>query len=211
MRIGFIGAGHVARTIARHMLANGHQVLLSNSRSPESLVDVVAELGEGASAVPREGVLNADLVILAVRWADAQKAIEDLAWNGQILVDATNAHLASDVSLEGVKKSRAALAKSGRTSSEMLRDLVPGARFVKSLTNMPMEWISDFSETKPRTVLFASGDDAEAKRVVINLLDQVGFAAIDLGSLATGGAMHEVGAPLSGIEMHFVRRLREPE
>jgi 8-hydroxy-5-deazaflavin:NADPH oxidoreductase len=76
---------------------------------------------------------------------------------------------------------------------------------------MPMEWISDFSKSKPRTVLFTSGDDAEAKRFVINLLNDAGFVALDLGSLAIGGAMHEVGAPLSGIEFHFVQRMREPE
>ena len=210
MRIGFIGAGNVARTIARHMLASGHEVLLSNSRGPETLTDVISELGKGASAGTREEVLGTDLVILAVRWGDAKKAVQGLKWDGQILVDATNAHVGTDISLEGVTKSRAELAKAGRTSSEILRDAAPGARLVKSMCNMPMDWISDFSKSKPRTVIFASGDDAEAKRVVINLLNDAGFAALDLGSLATGGAMHEVGAPLSGVELHFVRRMREP-
>ncbi|WP_313802998.1 NAD(P)-binding domain-containing protein [Sphingobium sp.] len=211
MRIGFIGAGNVARTIARHMLANNHQVLLSNSRGPETLTEVISELGEGAFAGTREEVLGTDLVILAVRWGDAEAAVEGLSWDGQFLIDATNAHMGTDISLEGVTKSRAELAKAGRTSSEILRDLVPGARLVKTISNMPMEWISDFSKDKPRTVLFVSGDDAEAKCFVIALLNDAGFAAIDLGSLATGGAMHEVGAPLSGVELHFVRRMREPE
>ena len=211
MRIGFIGAGNVARTMARHMLANGHEVVISNSRGPETLTDVISELGEGASAGTREEVLGTDLVILAVPWGDAQKAVQGLTWNGQILVDAMNAHIGTDVSLEGVTKSRAELAKAARTSSEILRDWVPGARLVKSISNMPMEWISDFSKSKPRTVLFTSGDDAEAKRFVIDLLNDAGFAALDLGSLATGGAMHEVGAPLSGIDLHFIQRMREPE
>jgi predicted dinucleotide-binding enzyme len=68
--------------------------------------------------------------------------------------------------------------------------------------------MKDFSPNKPRTVIFASGDDAEAKQLVIELIDGLGFAAIDLGSLTTGGAMQEVGAPLSGLELHFVQRLR---
>ena len=55
---------------------------------------------------------------------------------------------------------------------------------------------------------FTSGDDVEAKRVVIELIDSIGFVAIDLGSLAIGGAMHQVGGPLSGVDLHFVRRLR---
>ncbi|WP_332817703.1 NADPH-dependent F420 reductase [Sphingopyxis sp.] len=211
MRIGFIGAGNVARTIARHMLASGHEVLISNSRGPETLTDVIAELGEGASAVTRDEILGADIVVLAVRWGDAENAVRGLKWDGQILIDATNAHVGTDISLEGVTKSREELAKSGRTSSEILSAWAPGARLVKSISNMPMAWISDFSKTKPRTVLFASGDDAEAKRVVIDLLNDAGFAALDLGSLAAGGAMHEVGAPLSGVELHFVQRMREPE
>lgn len=73
---------------------------------------------------------------------------------------------------------------------------------------MPKVWIQDFSPNKPRTVIFTSGDDSEAKQVVIDLVNSIGFAAIDLGSLAQGGAMHEVGAPLSALDLHFVRRLR---
>jgi predicted dinucleotide-binding enzyme len=90
----------------------------------------------------------------------------------------------------------------------MVAEMAPGSRLVKSISNMPMAWIQDFSPNKPRTVIFTSGDDNEAKKIVIELIDSIGFAAIDLGSLATGGAMHQVGAPLSGLDLHFVRRLR---
>jgi predicted dinucleotide-binding enzyme len=83
-----------------------------------------------------------------------------------------------------------------------------GARLVKSISNMPMNWIQDFSPSKPRTVIFTSGDDPEAKQLVIELINSTGLVTIDLGSLALGGAMHEVGAPLSGVEFQFVRRLR---
>ena len=71
-----------------------------------------------------------------------------------------------------------------------------------------MEWIQDFSPNKRRTVIFASGDDLEAKMLVIDLITGIGFAVVDIGSLKKGGAMHEVGAPLSGLDRHFVRRLR---
>jgi predicted dinucleotide-binding enzyme len=208
MRIGFIGAGNVARTIARHMLSAGHHVVISNSRGPETLAETAADLGPGAVAGTRDDALKTDLVILAVHWVDAKKAVEGIQWNGQILIDATNAHVDSpaDLSLAGVTRSRAALA--GRTSSEILAEWVPGARLVKSISNMPMAWISGFSANKPKTVIFASSDDEQAKRVVIDLLNQIGFAGIDLGSLAKGGAMHEVGGPLSGVELHFVRGMR---
>ncbi len=208
MRIGFIGAGKVARTIARHMLTAGHHVVISNSRGPATLAGTVADLGPGATAGTRQEAVDTDLVVLAVNWVDAKRAVDGLDWTGRILVDAINAHVDSppDISLAGVTHSRAALA--GRTSSEILAEWVPGAKVVKSISNMPMDWISDFSADKPRTVIFTSGDDEAAKRVVIGLLDQVGFAAINLGSLAKGGAMHEVGAPLSGLDLHFVKRLR---
>jgi uncharacterized protein YaaQ len=69
-----------------------------------------------------------------------------------------------------------------------------------------MEWIQDFSPSKPHTVIFTTGDDAEAKQLVIELINNIGFVAIDLGSLATGGAMHEVGAPLSGAYVFIIGR-----
>ncbi len=208
MRIGIIGAGNAVRTIARHMLVNGHQVMISNSRRPDTLADVVAELGDGAEAGTRDDVLKTDLVVLSVHWPDVPKAVEGLRWDGQILIDATNAHAnkPADFSPAGIARSRTALG--GRTSSEIVSELVPGARLVKSISNIPMEWIKDFSPNKPRTVLFTSGDDQEAKRVVIDLLDSLGFKALDLGSLARGGALHDVGAPLSGVELHFVKGIR---
>jgi predicted dinucleotide-binding enzyme len=111
-----------------------------------------------------------------------------------------------DISREGVNRSVAAL--NGRNSSEMVAEMAAGARLVKSISNIPMAWIQDFSSHKPKTVIFTSGDDGEAKKIVIDLIDSLGFVAIDLGSLAKGGAMYQIGAPLSGLDFHFVRRLR---
>lgn len=208
MKIGFIGAGTVTGTFGRHLLAAGHTLVVSNSRGPETLTNFVAGLGPGASAGTKEQAADCEVVILAVNWVNVADALRGVDWRGRVFVDATNAHAdpEPDLSLAGVTRSRAALR--GRTSSEIVAGLTPGARLVKSISNMPMSWIQDFSPDKPRTVLFVSGDDAEAKRLVSELINSVGFAAVDLGSLRTGGAMHEVGAPLSGLELHFVRRLR---
>jgi 8-hydroxy-5-deazaflavin:NADPH oxidoreductase len=208
MKIGFIGAGNVTRTVGRHLIIAGHTVVVSNSRGPETLADFVADLGPGAIAGTREHAAECDVVILAIHWVKVSEALKGIDWRGRILIDATNAHMdpVPDISLAGVMRSRAAL--KGRTSSEMVAELAAGARLVKSISNMPMAWIQDFSPNKPRTVIFTSGDDTEAKQLVIELINSTGLVAIDLGSLATGGAMHEVGAPLSGLELHFVRRLR---
>jgi predicted dinucleotide-binding enzyme len=208
MKVGFIGAGNVTRTIGRHLLTAGHTIVVSNSRGPETLADFVADLGPGAIAGTKQQAAECEVVILAAHWVKVPEALNGVDWRGRILVDATNAHMdpVPDISLAGVTRSRAAL--NGRTSSEIVAEMAVGARLVKSISNMPMAWIQDFSTNKPRTVIFTSGDDVEAKQLVIKLVNSTGLVAIDLGSLAIGGAMHEVGAPLSGLDLHFVRRLR---
>ena len=208
MEVGFIGAGNVTRTIGRHLINAGHTVVASNSRGPETLSEFVAVLGPGARAGTKLQSAECDMVILATRWVNVPEALTGIDWQGRILVDATNAHMDSepDLSLAGVARSRAAL--KGRTSSEIVAEMAIGSRLVKSISNIPMSWIQDFSPNKPRTVLFTSGDESEAKQCVIELINSTGLVAIDLGSLRMGGAMHEIGAPLSGIEFHFVQRLR---
>jgi predicted dinucleotide-binding enzyme len=208
MKVGFIGAGSVTGTFGRHLIDAGHTIVVSNSRGPATLAGFVADLGPGAIAGTREEAAECDVVILAVHWANVREALKGIDWRDRVLIDATNAHMdpKPDISLAGVTRSRAAL--KGRTSSEMVAEMAVGARIVKSISNMPMDWIQDFSPNKPRTVIIASGDDTEAKQLVIDLVKSTGLVAIDLGSLAIGGAMHEVGAPLSGLDLHFLRRLR---
>ncbi len=208
MKIGFIGAGNVTRTFGRHLLGAGHTIVVSNSQGPETLSQFVADLGKGAIAGTKQEAADCDVVILATRWVNVAEALSGIDWQGRILVDATNAHVdpVPDISLAGVTRSRAAL--KGRTSSEIVAEIAVGARLVKSISNMPMDWIQDFTPSKPRTVIFTSGDDVEAKQKVIEVINSTGLVAIDLGSLGKGGAMHEVGAPLSGLDLHFVKRLR---
>jgi 8-hydroxy-5-deazaflavin:NADPH oxidoreductase len=210
MKIGFLGAGKVTRAFGRHLINAGHTIVVSNSRGPSTLAAFVADLGPGAIAGTREQAAECDIAILATNWVNVPEALKGIDWRGRILIDATNAHMdpKPDISLAGVTRSRAALKLTGSTSSELVAEMAVGARLVKSISNMPMAWIQDFSPNKPPTVIFTSGDDTEAKQLVIDLVNSTGLVAIDLGSLAIGGAMHEVGAPLSGIEFHFVRRLR---
>ena len=180
MKVGFIGAGNVARTFGRHLLTAGHTIVVSNSRGPETLADFVADLGPGAIAGTKQQAAECDVVILATHWVKVPDALKGINWHGRVLIDATNAHLdPPDISLAGVTRSRAAL--KGRTSSEIVAEMAVGARLVKSISNMPMAWIQDFSPNKPRTVIFTSGDDNEAKRLVIELINSTGLVAVDLG------------------------------
>jgi predicted dinucleotide-binding enzyme len=199
MNIGFIGAGTVAQTIAKHVLPFGHHVLLSNMRGPESLAALVKDLGEGAAAGTLQQAAAQDIVVLAVHWSSVQAALFPVAdWKGRILVDATN-RIASlnPFSLGDI---------SGRTSSEIVADLAPGAKVVKAFNSVPMTWILDFSAAKPRTVLCISGDDVEAKKSVHDLIEQIGFCAIDLGSLAVGGRLQQLGGAHGGVRLNFIEK-----
>jgi 8-hydroxy-5-deazaflavin:NADPH oxidoreductase len=201
MKIGFIGAGAVAQTISKHVLPLGHQVVLSNTRGPESLAALVKELGPGAKAGTPQEAAEQDIVMLAVMWPHVKDALASVSdWKGRILVDTTN-RVASfnPFSLGDL---------SGITSSETVQDLAPGARVVKAFNSVTMAWISDFSASKERTVLFLSGDDPEAKKTVHDLIEQVGFEAVDLGSLAIGGRLQQLGGPLAGIRLNFVERFK---
>jgi predicted dinucleotide-binding enzyme len=199
MNIGIIGAGVVAQTIAKHALPLGHEILLSNSRGADSLSSLVKELGKGVTAGTPQQAAAREIVVLAVNWSSVQTALFAIPdWRGRVLVDATNRVASySPLSLGDV---------SGRTSSEIVADLAPGARVIKAFNSVPMSWISDFSPAKPRTVLFVSGDDAEAKAPVRDLIEQMAFVAIDLGSLATGGRLQQLGGPLAGVRLTFSER-----
>ena len=121
MKIGFIGAGTVARTFCRHLTA-GHTVVVSNSRGPETPTRFIAELGPNAIAGMKQQAAECDVVILATNWVNVAEALKGVNWRGRILIDATNAHMdpKPDISLAGIIRSRAAL--KGRTSSEIVAE-----------------------------------------------------------------------------------------
>lgn len=140
MHIGIIGAGTVGKTIARHLTTAGHQVAISRSRGPERLTGLVGELGPSVKAGSKEEALQGELVIFCVNWTHAQAGLKGTAWSGRIVVDATNAHNDDppDISLEGVNRSRAASAKTGRALSELVAEWAPGARVVNSISDVPI-------------------------------------------------------------------------
>ena len=199
MKIGFIGAGVVAQTVAKHVLPFGHKVVLSNSRGPDTLASLVQELGSGATAATPQEAADQEIVVLAVNWPKVQTALFSIPdWKGRVIVDATNRVASySPLALGDI---------SGRTSSEIVADLAPGAKVVKAFNSVPMAWISNFSSSKPRTVLFISGDDADAKKPVHNLIEEIGYESVDLGSLAVGGRLQQLGGPLAGIRLIFLER-----
>jgi 8-hydroxy-5-deazaflavin:NADPH oxidoreductase len=187
-RIGIIGAGRLGQAMARTVLRAGREVLIANSRGPDSLSSVVATLGDGASAGTVDQASAAGIVVIAVPWGRVPEAVQGLQWDGQFVIDTTNDFDPSDLD--------------GRTSSELVADLVAGARVVKAANTLLAAVLgSDPHEAGGRRVLFISGDDAEAKSEVAALFEDAGFSAIDLGGLSSGGAMQQVGGPLAGVNL----------
>jgi predicted dinucleotide-binding enzyme len=118
-------------------------------------------------------------------WAQVPQAVEGLEWEGRIVIDPTNDFDPSDLD--------------GRTSSEVVTDLVAPARVVKAANTFGAAVLaSDPHEAGGQRVIFLSGDDAEAKSEVAALFENAGFFALDLGGLREGGQMQQVGAPLAG-------------
>jgi 8-hydroxy-5-deazaflavin:NADPH oxidoreductase len=186
--VGIIGAGRLGQAMARTARRAGRDVVIANSRGPESLGSVVSALGEGVSAGTIGEAASAGVVVIAVPWDRVPEAVQGLDWNGQVVIDATNDWAADDLQ--------------GRTSSELLADRVAGARLVKAANTLSAEVLgSDPNEAGGRRVIFVSGDDADAKAVVVALFEDAGFAAIDLGDLATGGVLQQIHHPLAGLNL----------
>jgi predicted dinucleotide-binding enzyme len=193
MKVGFIGAAHLAQAYSKHLLRSGHSVILSNRRGPETLASLVESLGPRASAAPLEVAAEADVVVLALPWTQLQSLQQKgIDWSGRIVVDATNALLSYAPDFR-----RADLG--GRTSSEIVADMLPGARIVKALNTLYFKvLVRDPCEAGGRRVMFICSDDGEAKKIVASVLSSTGFCPIDLGGLAQGGRIQQFGAPLAG-------------
>jgi 8-hydroxy-5-deazaflavin:NADPH oxidoreductase len=186
--VGIIGAGRLGQAMARTALRAGRRVVIANSRGPESLASVVSELGDGVSAGTVEQAAAAAIVVIAVPWGRVPDAVHGIDWDGKAVIDATNDWGADDLN--------------GRTSSELVADLVAGARVVKAANTLGAEVLgSNPQEAGGRRVIFVSGDDADAKAEVAGLFVGAGFAAIDLGDLATGGEMQQIHHPLAGLNL----------
>ena len=193
MIFGTIGAGTIAQAVASHLVGAGQRVVLSNSRGPATLGEVVAGLGPLASAGTVAQAAAADMVFLTVMWPDIPAALAGLPpWDGRILVDATN-QIARLDPLEAVDL--------GETGSEYVAAHAPGARMIKAFNTLFARYIApDPRHPAGRQVLFYAGDDAEAKATFHEVTDSLGFAQVDIGGLRDGGRLMQVGGgPLSAL------------
>ena len=169
---------------------------MSSRRGPGGLAGKVSEVGRGASAATVEEAARLDYVLLAVPWKNVEAALRGLPdWNGRVLIDATNPFAETSPKL--------VLADLGGIgASEIVAGFAPGARIVKAFNSIRMAHFNEGPiKGQGRRVIFVSGDDEESKRVVRDLIESFGFAAIDLGGLVTGGRIQQAGGRLAGLDL----------
>ncbi|MHA6758517.1 NADPH-dependent F420 reductase [Streptacidiphilus sp. PAMC 29251] len=180
--IGLIGSGNIGQAIARQAIAHGYDVVLSNSRGPETLAELVAELGPQASAAtPAEAGAAGDIVVVTVPFKAYQRVpAEPLA--GKVVIDTNNYYVERDGHVDAIDSGAA-------TVSGLLAKHLPDSRIVKAFNNIQAAHIIDDATpagTPDRRALPISGDDAEAKKVVTDLIEAFGFDVVDAGPLAEG-------------------------
>jgi predicted dinucleotide-binding enzyme len=180
MRIGVIGSGHIGATVAAKLAEAGHEVAIANSRGPETLTDVVAGIGHGArAATVDEAAAFGDVVVEAIP-LHAYETLPAQALAGRIVVDAANYYPGRDGTIEAIDSG-------AMTSTGLVARHLEGARVVKAFNTIYWEHIRDRGRPAgdpDRLGVPVASDDADAKRVVSDLIDQIGFDAVDGGSLA---------------------------
>ncbi len=180
--IGLIGAGHIGSQVARLAVANHYDVVISNSRGPETLAALVAELGPHArAATPAEAAKAGDIVVVTVPLKNYRSVpVEPLV--GKIVIDTNNYYPERDGHIPE-------LDNESTTTCELLQAHLPGSKVVKAFNHIYAAELTTHGQpagTTNRRALVIAGDDREAKATVARLLDQFGFDTVDVGPLKEG-------------------------
>jgi predicted dinucleotide-binding enzyme len=196
VKIGIVGAGNIGGTMAELLVGAGHEVALSNSRGPDSLRGQTAALGPQAHAMTVDDAASfGDVVLLALPWRNPEGLPDPERVRGKIVIDATN-HYTLDGGLFDLGDS---------TSSEEVLKRLPGARLVKAFNTIYWKHLARDGRTglplPERRAIFVAGDDADAKAVVSRLIEEIGFAPVDTGTLLEGGLRQQPGAPVYDVEI----------
>ena len=193
MQIGTIGAGALAQAFAKRVLKAGFNVKISNNRGPESLGEIVNQLGRGTTAVPKEEAAACEMVLLAVPWDNVPETLGSLPeWNNQILIDGVNP-------FHGRSGSFSPAEVGNLSTSQFVAALAPGARVVKAFNHMLVPNLeADPVVNGARRVAFISANDDSAKKRVQTLLEGCGYSVVDLGNLRDGGLIQQAGGPIAG-------------
>ncbi|KQP54833.1 NADPH-dependent F420 reductase [Agreia sp. Leaf283] len=191
--IGLIGAGHIGSQLARLSIASGYDVVISNSRGPETLSALVEELGPKARAATAEEAAKAgDLVIVTIPLKAYESVpVEPLA--GKIVIDTNNYYPQRDGNI-------AELDSKSTTSAGLLQKHLPTSKVVKAFNHIEAAKLTSEAQaprTENRRALVISSDNGDAKTIVSSLIDGFGFDVVDDGSLANSWRV-EPGTPAYG-------------
>lgn len=178
--VGIIGAGHIGSTLARGLVDRGYDVVISNSRGPETLADLVAELGSSVrAATPREAAEAGEFVIVTVPLkALEQVPVAPLA--GKIVLDTNNYYWERDGRIAALEEKRT-------TTSQMLQEHLPASTVVKAFNHiMSADILTDGTPagTPDRRALATAGDDESGVALVTAIYDAFGYDTVDIGPLA---------------------------
>jgi predicted dinucleotide-binding enzyme len=192
--VGFIGSGNIGGTVARLAVAAGYDVVMSNSRGPETLKDLVDELGPRArAATSAEAAAAGDLVVVSIPLR-AYREVPPEPLRGKVVMDTNNYYPQRDGQIS-------LLDNGSLTSSELLQQHLPGAYVVKVFNNIFFRHLSTLARpagVPDRSALPIAGDSAEAKAAVTAFLDAIGYDAVDAGTLGDGGRRFQVDTPAYG-------------
>jgi 8-hydroxy-5-deazaflavin:NADPH oxidoreductase len=202
MNIGIVGSGNIGATAARLFAEAGHDVAVSNSRGPETLEGLVAAIGPRARASTVEEAADfGEVVLVAIPFFAYETLPTDLL-AGKIVVDAMNYYPGRDGEMD----------LDGLGSSELLARHLPDARVVKAFNTMYYETLGaggrPDAPPAERLVLFVAGDDAEAKAVVSELIEEIGFTPVDVGTLEDG-RKQQPGSPIYNVPMNEAQAREE--
>jgi 8-hydroxy-5-deazaflavin:NADPH oxidoreductase len=191
MDIGIIGAGHIGSALAQAFIRAGHRVAIANSRGPQTLGELVDRLGPQAQAMTAEAAAAfGELIVETVPYAKVPD-LAALPLAGKIVIDTANYYPQRDGQMD----------LGGRSQGGWVAQQLPGARVVKAFNSIAATDLASLGDTTQpldeRRAIFVAGDDQEAKQVVSGLIEEIGFAPVDSGSLADS-AVHENGGPLYG-------------
>jgi hypothetical protein len=180
--IGIIGAGHIGSQIARLAVASGYNVVISNSRGPETLFALIAELGPKArAATALEAAQTGDLIVVSIPLKN-YRAVPVAPLAGKIVIDTNNYYPQRDGHIPE-------LDNESTTTAELLQAHLPTSKVVKAFNHLYAATLTTDGQpagTKNRRALAIAGDDPDAKATVSHLLDQFGFDAVDAGPLKEG-------------------------
>jgi predicted dinucleotide-binding enzyme len=193
MKIGIIGAGNIGATAAKLFAEAGHQVVIANSRGPDTLQSLVQAFGEGATAATiQEAATFGEVVLVAIPFGKYQ-TLPSTELQGKIVIDANNYYPGRDGHV-------AELDHEETTSSELLATHLRGAKVVKGFNTIWYEHLRTQGNTdlplEARRVIFIAGDDPETKAIVARLIEEIGFAVVDTGTLREGGKRQQPDTPI---------------